>query len=48
MPIIWHRINLLHWLLNADYQVAPKWRLATGFDLWRNKPHKTLDFAVTA
>jgi hypothetical protein len=29
MPIIWHRINLLHWLLNADYQVAPKWRLAT-------------------
>jgi hypothetical protein len=30
MPIIWHRINLLHWLLNADYQVAPKWRLATA------------------
>jgi uncharacterized protein (DUF1330 family) len=30
MPIMWHRINLLHWLLNADYQVAPKWRLATG------------------
>jgi hypothetical protein len=22
--------------------------LLEGFDLWRNKPHKTLDFAVTA
>jgi hypothetical protein len=32
MPIIRHRTNPLYWLLNADYQVAPKWRSATTLD----------------